>query len=244
MFALLMMLLIPQEAPGLPEIRIASVKADYYVITAPDFPASELRAFEDEGAARAAKLCKGKRLVWGDASFRRSGTDSGRVTGYRREFFCSVDDLTKFPPAPADWRATPADDSAARATFTGFYGDVDGGRLDAAYARFEAGAIPDQAGWSADASNLLKRLGPGSRRVTRVRWMVNPPGGGHPGVFAIVLFEGDYATTHYYCGMLAMYRRAPGKYEIVREDRSVFFKRGEHVTPEQLDELKARECPR
>lgn len=244
MLALLLMLAMPQKAPGLPEITITRTSPDHYVVTAPNFAATELKAFEAETMARAAKLCKGMRLVWGDNSFRRGGPEGGIVVDYRREFFCSVDDLAKFPPAPADWRATPADESDARAAFTGFYDDVDAGRFDAAYARFEDGVIPDREGWADDERTLVARLGAGARRVTRVRWMVNPPGGAHPGVFAIVLFQGDHANTHYYCGMIAMYRRAPGRYDIVREDRSVFFDRGEKFSPGEIEDLKASECPR
>ena len=153
-----------------------------------------------------------------------------------------VPDQYAHQPAPADWKASAADETDVRRAFHDYYTKRDQGAFQAAIAAFRQTARPESATWPEEMRAFTKKLGPGTRRVVAVTWYVNPPSAEQPGVYAALDFVGDYPAVHFYCGYLVFYRVAPGAYEIAREEQNIFHRSDTDANPDHLAQMRAAAC--
>jgi hypothetical protein len=230
----------------MPKIAIEQT-ADGYIAKVAEFDASIQVDVDAEIARRAADICKGKQVRWGKFSSlaklgKIPGSEPAPVTGYVHEFSCVPIEQATYEPAPADWKPSASDETDARTFFQTYYARRDSGEFGAALNMFASSMRSEPAKWSDEMRGFNASLGAGKRRVTGVTWYVNPEQSEHPGIYAAVDFVGDYAKAYFYCGYLALYRRGPGDYEIVREEQNRFMRADSQTEPEQLAQMRATMC--
>jgi hypothetical protein len=244
---LIVALLSVLAAVGPPQVSVKKTGDDNYRAEATTFEASEASAITSAIADRADKVCAGKQVKWGKFG---STTNLGKnpastppsIGKYFHEFRCVEADQRTYPPAPDGWTASAADEVDVRHAFESYYGNRDRGEMEAALAMFAPGVNSDPVASAVAMREFNKQLGPGQRRVVAVTWYVNPPTAGHPGVYAAVDFVGEYASAHFYCGFLGLYRRAPGSYEITQEEQNIFHRGKEAADPAQVAQMRAAAC--
>lgn len=235
-----------QAIAALPQITVKPLENGYRAEAA-TFDFWQNSAVFAEIERRAAELCHGKEVKWGNfASMTALGKDPGttppKMSGYFQEFSCSQRDRRSYPPAPADWKPSPSDEADARRIFQTYYVRRDRGDFQAAFAMFKEDVLGDPSGWAEQMRTTNAKLGSGNRRVTGVTWYVNPQGADHPGVYAAVDFTGEFPSVHVYCGYLMLYRIGPGSYEITREEQNFFERGDEEANPEHLAQMRAASC--
>ena len=230
----------------LPDIQIQQT-ADGYLAKVGTFDARQLAEVDAEIDRRAAVLCGVRQIHWGDFSSKtRIGKnpreEPAPVTGYSKQFSCVDAVQANYPAAPPDWKASRADETDAVAVLNAYYAKRDRGDFAGAYAMFQPGVLDNFASWSAQEAAANKKLGKGNRHVTAVTWYVNPDGAPHPGVYVAIDFVGDFQSTYFYCGYLALYRRGPGSYEITREEQNMFTHGDGNPDPAQLEQMRGAMC--
>ncbi len=240
------LLLSMQSVAGLPQVSLQS-SGDHHAIEVAEFDQSLAPIVESEVARRAGEICSGRAVAWGKFRFDQNlGKDPGaepvKVSAYRREFRCTGESQTSFDAAPADWKASASDEADVRRFFDSYYGRRDSGDMKGALAMFRPGMPEDPDSWTMGIREFNKQLGEGRRRVSAITWYVNPEAADRPGIYAAVDFVGDYQTAHFYCGYIGLYRKAPGAYEIVREEQNQFMKGLEPPDGQQLAQMRASVC--
>ena len=233
-------------AATLPEIQIEQTTHGYVAKIA-TFDVRQQAEVDAEIDRRAASLCGVRQVHWGDFSSRTKIGKNPRlepapVAGYFKEFSCVNAEQASYPAAPADWTANSADESDAVAVLNAYYAKRDRGDFASAFAMFQPGVLENLESWSTQEAATNKKLGKGSRRVTGVTWYVNPDGAPHPGVYVAIDFVGNFPSTYFYCGYLALYRRGPGSYEITREEQNMFTHGDGKPDPAQLEQMRAAMC--
>jgi len=231
---------------ALPAITIDQ-NAKGYLAKIGTFDARQQAAVDAEIDRRAASLCGNRDVHWGEFRSltkigKNPGVEPAPVTGYTKEFSCVAREQASYPAAPADWKASSADEQEAVATLNSYYAKRDRGDFAGAFAMFQSGVLGDLASWSAQEAAENKKLGTGTRRVTGVTWYVNPDGAPHRGIYVAIDFVGDFPSTYFYCGYLALYRRGPGSYEITREEQNMFRHGDGKPDPAQLKQMRATMC--
>jgi hypothetical protein len=224
-----------------PSVTIKA-KGAGYVATVDTFHVSDESAVGTEIDRQAAQLCAGKAVRWGKfgsvANLDRNRPEASQITGYYKEFECIDEKPAAFAAAPTDWQPSAEDQSEVRAFFERYYAKRDGGDFAAAAAMFS----PAQGTTAMDLERTAEKLGPGSRRITKVTWYINPEGADRPGVFAALDFVGQYQTLHLYCGYLVLYRLRQGSYEIVREEQNKFAKNEHSPNAAELAAMRSAVC--
>lgn len=215
-----------------------------FIAVAPPFTLAEEADVETEVGRRAIELCAGKNVRWGKfgstAKIDHKSEEASKVEDYYREFSCVTPDPRVHSAAPDDWKATPADEEAARAAFHLYYSRRDSGDFLGAAAMFDpAQGLTLSA---AEQRAFNKRLGSGRREVIRTTWYVNPDGAAHPGVFVALDFIGRYRSMHFYCGYLVLYRLGPGSYEIVREEQNSYQRTEPEPDPAEVTAMRSSLC--
>jgi len=218
-----------------------------YVAKIATFDARQQAEVDAEVARRAASLCGDRDVHWGEFSSvakigKNPRVEPAPVTGYTKEFSCVVRSQASYPAAPAEWKASSADEKQAVAVLNSYYAKRDRGDFAGAFEMFQHGVLGDLASWSAEEATTNKKIGKGTRRVTGVTWYVNPDGAPHPGIYVAIDFVGDFPSTYFYCGYLALYRRGPGSYEITREEQNMFRHGDGKPDPAQLKQMRATMC--
>ena len=196
---------------------------------------------------RAAQLCGVKNIRWGEF---RSVTKLGKnptaepapVTGYAKEFSCVAPQVMSYARVPEDWTASSADVNDALRFFEKYYARRDHGDFAGAFTMFSPGTVSDFPSWSKNTASDNKKLGAGTRRVTGVTWDLNPSDAPHPGAYVSIDFVGDFPSTYFYCGYLALYRRGPGAYEVVHEEQNMFAHGDNKADPAQVAQMRADMC--
>jgi hypothetical protein len=231
---------------ALPTITIDQT-TEGYVAKIATFDVRQQAEVDAEIDRRAASVCADRDIYWGKF---RSLTKIGKnpraepapVTGYIKQFSCVAREQASYPAPPSDWKATSADERDAVAVLNSYYARRDRGDFMGALAMFEPGVLGDLASWSAEQAATNKKIGKGSRRVTGVTWYVNPDTAPHPGIYVAIDFVGDFPSTYFYCGYLALYRRGPGSYEITREEQNMFTHGDGNPDPAQLEQMRGAMC--
>jgi hypothetical protein len=234
-------------AAGLTQISVMKTGQNNYRIEVATFEAPDGSAVASAIAQRADELCAGKEVKWGKFSStanlgKNPGSMPPSIEGYFQEFSCVQADQRSYQPAPDGWTATAADEADVRDVFESYYRKRDRGDMEAALAMFASGVNSDPLASAAAMREFNRQLGPGKRRVVAVTWYVNPTTAQHAGIYAAVDFVGEYATAHFYCGFLGLYRRAPGSYEITREEQNIFHRGKDAADPAQVAQMRAAAC--
>jgi hypothetical protein len=240
------LLLFSAAVSALPDIVVAPGPRGFIARVA-TFDARQQVAVDAEIDRRAAAMCKGSQVRWGQFSStatlgKQPGTERVPMRGYTREFSCVLPQTASYAPAPADWKPSAADFSDALAVFNGYYAKRDSGDFAGAMRLFAPDMLGDPPNWSAEMSATNKKLGAGTRRVTGVSWYVNPDGAPHPGVYVAIDFIGEFPQAYFYCGYVALYRRGAGSYEITREEQNMFTHGDGTVDQSQIDQMRAGMC--
>lgn len=239
-------LVAAQAVAGLPQISLQATD-NGFAIEVSEFDQTQAEAVEAEVGRRAAETCASQTVEWGKFRFDESlgknlGAEPAKVNAYRREFRCANAAQANFVAAPADWTATAADEADVRTFFETYYARRDADDPRGALAMFRTGMPEDPEEWAKQNRDQIKRLGKGQRRIAAVTWYVNPEAADRPGIYAAIDFTGDYPSVHFYCGYIGLYRKAPGSYEIVREEQNLFEQNQETPDPEQLAQMRAALC--
>jgi len=233
-------------AAAIPLISIK--KTDHgYVANVADFDIRQQAEVDAEIERRAAEKCQGKQTRWGEfRSVAKIGknpsVEPAPVSGYTKQFSCVEADPASYPAAPADWRATSADEKSAIAFFERYYAKRDSGDFAAAFAMFQPDAVTDRANWSAEAAAQNKKIGTGTRQVTGITWYVNPEAAPHPGIYVAIDFAGAFPLTYFYCGYMVLYRRGPDSYAITREEQNLFTHGDGTADSTQIEQMRASMC--
>src|SRR5262245_44715393 len=137
--SLLLALLV--QATPLPAMKVVPGDGNELVVQVDPFEERRLEEIKD-GVARTMTATCGKRPIgWGHVSYKgstvRDGSRPTMVEEYRQSFRCLELDLTKYPHAPADWKATAADETAASKAVASYFEARDSGALDRAFAMLE-----------------------------------------------------------------------------------------------------------
>lgn len=233
-----------QTAAAVPPVTVMP-KGDGFRAEAATFNFGQSAAVHAEIERRASELCAGEEVKWGEfGSLAELGKNPGstppKISGYYQEFRCIVSETLTHVELPNDWKPTAADESDVRRILETYYAARDAGQFDAAAAMFEPGV---QEGRSIEHQHEFNRkLGPGKRRIAAVTWYVNRPDAPRPGAYAALDFVGDYPNLHVYCGYLMLYRRGPGKYEIIREEQSIFERGDTTADMNQVAAMRSASC--
>ena len=243
---LFILLAILQAAADLPAMKYSRSGEDH-VVKVEAFDSALGPAVEADIARRALDLCAGKQIRWGKFAFdenlgRVPGAVPSLVKSYRREFSCIAADTRIYAAAPADWIASPGDETNVRTVFAAYYGKRDSGDFAGALDMMRPETRSDPANWVNRMRQFNKQLGNGNRRLTKVTWYVNPEASDRPGVYAALDFIGTYQGVHLYCGYIVLYRLGEANYEIVREEQNTFNRGAEEPNPGHLAALRAATC--
>lgn len=238
--------LIAAVSSGPPAVTIAPT-ANGFIAEVPTFDGRYQDQIDAEIDKRAAEICKGKTVRWGEfRSDIRIGKPTDpeppRVSGFSRAFSCTTPIDRNFAAAPADWKPTPADEADVRRVFQTYYARRDAGDFRAARAMFSPETVAGDSSWPKQMAEFNEQVGTGTRRIARLTWYVNPDSAPHPGVYVAVDFVGAFPRTHFYCGYVVLFRAAPGTYEITREEQNRFDRNDEVVDPDQLAQMRAATC--
>jgi hypothetical protein len=165
-------------ASPLPSVTVEQTKKGY-VAKAATFDLRQQAEVETEIARRAAELCKGKEIRWGEFNSvaklgKTPGAEPAPVSGYSHEFSCISAQQATYEPAPADWKASAADEADVRAFFASYYTRRDKGDFPAALGMFASDMIGDRVKLAEEMAAFNTKIGSGTRRVTGVTWYVNP----------------------------------------------------------------------
>ena len=231
---------------ALPAITIDQT-AKGYVAKIATFDIRQQAEVDAEINRQAASLCGDRDIHWGEfRSLAKIGknprAEPALVTGYTKEFSCVAREQASYPAAPADWKASSADEQEAVAVLNSYYAKRDRGDFAGSFAMFQPGVLGDLVSWSAQEAVTNKKIGTGTRRVTGVTWYVNPDAAPHPGIYVAIDFVGDFPSTYFYCGYLALYRRGPGSYEITREEQNMFTHGDGKPDPTQVQQMRSAMC--
>jgi hypothetical protein len=243
---LVALLLASAAPPGLPKIDVTPNQGGYRAKVA-DFDGTLLDRVDSEIARRAAELCAGKSIRWGEfrsqtALGRQPGAKPPRISGYVRGFSCTQPKQRVYEPAPADWKPSAADLADVQQIFKTYYARRDGGDFSSAFKLFAPGVIGNADSWAAEMRHFNKQIRHGKRRITAISWELNPEAAAHPGVYVAIDFIGNFPTTHFYCGYLGLYRRGPGAYEIVHEEQNQFARGDGTADLAQVAQMRAAMC--
>lgn len=242
----LFFLAVLQTAADLPAMKYSKVGEDHIFVLEP-FDQSLGSVVEGEIARRAASICAGKTIRWGEFKFDQNlgkdpVADPSRVESYRREFSCVAADSRTYLAVPVEWTASIKDEADVRAFFSTYYTKRDGGDFPGAQAMMRPETRSELVAWGDQMRQLNKQLGKGNRRLTKVTWYVNPEGADRPGAYAALDFIGSYTGTHVYCGYIVLYRLGPASYEIVREEQNSFNRSAEAPNPDHLAAMRTAVC--
>lgn len=194
-------------------------------------------------AMRAIEACRGRYPQLGRYSFEgSSGAEAGatRFT-YRGEVTCLDAPPPPPPGAPVEdgWRASAADEAAARAMTMAYFAAIDRGDV----AAWEAMMAQSYRGTATTAERRARNAAfrrdagtPGIHRVVRTTWYVNPPGV-PPGAYVAVDFDRAYSGFNVSCGYVAWHRQADGSLQLVREEMGNDRRAGD-LAPERRAEIR------
>lgn len=218
MFAFALALLL-QSAP-LPDIRVEKTADGGYLMTVGTFAIADADAVNAQLDVIVKQKCGALTPRWGKYTMERvpagtRGMTADSFVNYRQAFSCVDPATDPHQPAPANWKASPADDADARAFTLRYLAAMDRSDSEAVRAMY----IPTLVA-STPAEELRATVNkfhgisdPRSRQVTAVHWWINPDFGPFPGLFVAVSFNGPQ-----HCGVLLLYRSGPGKYALTRQE--------------------------
>lgn len=243
MYRLLILAAATSSAP--PSITV-SPTGNGYIATVEPFDGRHQDQIDAEIDKRAAELCQGKTVRWGEFRSdvrigKQPSVEPAKVSGFSRAFSCVTPIERNFAAAPADWKPSVADEADVRQVFQTYYKRRDAGDFQGAKAMFAPEAVAMDSNWPEQMTKFHQAIGPGTRRITGVTWYVNPESAPHPGVYVAVDFIGEFARAHFYCGYVVLFRTAAG-YEITREEQNHFARGSEAADPVQLAQMRAAMC--
>lgn len=246
MFLLLIGVALAVPPASDPALNITHANGSY-TATAASFPSPLLSQLEAVVSMRATATCREKQVDWGKFSFTenrsdRPGAAVGTIEGYRRNFRCIPAKVVLFEPAPADWKASVADEADVRRFFHDYYAVRDAGAIEAALAKFGPDVVRERKEWANEVVAGNAARGRGTRRVSAVTWYVNPAQAAHPGVFAAIDFVGNYPSMHMYCGYVGLWRRGPADYWIIHEEQNQHARSTDPGGAAQIAQMRAAMC--
>jgi hypothetical protein len=217
------------QADPLPGILLKPSPDGGTFVVAP-FPVEQLNAVVAELGRRGAAHCGSKTLRWGryDSAQQHvteaSGESGLRYGRYDQQFSCYDPANDPFPPAPADWVATEADNAAAMDFARRHLAALARGDVAALGTNWEplVGLTPGEL--TIQAADFRVRSGGKTFKLARPRWLSNLASAAHPGIYAYVAFHAPHA-----CGYLVLYRARPATYQVSRQEVH-----GAPVPPEDL----------
>jgi hypothetical protein len=238
---LTLLALVAQTAPAIETNRTADGR---YQLTVAPFAEARLDEVNEAVAAKAAATCGAQSVRWGSMRYtgqvNAGGARPSGIGGYVRDFEC-VADVSAFAPAPADWKPSSRDEADARRATEQFYAAIDAGAPDRAAAMYESGAIRSDASWLTDLRTMTAQIGKGTRRITGSRWVPNPRGAPHPGVYVRLTFVGSFPGAPVYCGSINFYRQGPGEYRVVG-DQEHYLSASDRPDARRIAEYRANYC--
>ncbi|THD36569.1 MAG: hypothetical protein E7773_06030 [Sphingomonas sp.] len=204
-----------------PTMTITPVPGKGYSISIESFPAKDKPQVSARMIEKGIAKCGALKPRWGRFSFKTgypNGAAGGAwVIGYRQALTCYDPANDPFKPAPADWIASEADAKEATAFANGYLDRFQTGDVRAV-TMFEPMLEMTITEWVGQPNHVKGRLGRGTRRLAGPIWRLNPTEAAHPGAYAMFGFLGQYSGMRAYCGMLMVYRVAPGQYQITAEN--------------------------
>lgn len=234
------------EAAAMPAIKIVPGTGNELIAEVAPFEERLLSEVHDAAANAMTAACKGRPIGWGSVRFSGQVSPGASkptmVVGYRQTFRCLDLDPAHYPHAPANWKASVADEDTAVRVFRTYFDARDAGALERAFAMLEPSSQGDRAQWRSSqqlAQTLL--AGKGTRSVTGLRWFLDPPEAPFPGIFARVTFEGRFPGAAVYCGSMVLYRAGPDSYLLGGVRESILPLR-DNPTAERAAEFRNRFC--
>jgi hypothetical protein len=243
---MMMLTLLLGVQDALPRITVTKIDESRYLLDVVSYPVSQRQGVDNEFVRLARETCGERQPAWGVLQTKGPIVDEDvpTYTLYRREFQCLDRDTTVYPKAPANWGPTPRDDAEARAYFKLYFDRLAEGDLEGAYAMYDPRSVPNRDDWLVNQRRAMKAVGPGRVTITAIRWERNPPDERHAGIFATIIFDGDYPAADAVCGLISVYRRGPGDYVMIGQEFNFLLKGGNPLSPDEVAATKAERCPR
>lgn len=198
--------------------------------------------------SRAAQLCGG--LYPQLLRYRFSGDEALAPAGGRSSRFEVVQQFACLdappPPAagapvPSDWQPTAEDERQVRTLTEQYFLAVDVGDASRVH-QFWSASQREETSLETRASELAdfrRQAGaPGTHRIAKMTWYVNPQGAPRPGVYVAVDYERDYARFALNCGYLIWFMEGAGHFVLTREETSVLARDDVGPSPNAPSELR------
>jgi hypothetical protein len=224
-----------------------ALAADELVLTIPVSP--ETPEGQRLIAVRAVEHCAGRYPRLGQYRFVGNETiapDGTRQSSFevRQELQCAEAPSARstVPAAPADWRASPADEREIRNLTQAYFSLVDGGAVTQVRefcAPSRQRADEPEACVSRIEGFRRESGAPGQHRLVAVTWYVNPEGAPTPGIYVAVDYERSYEKLLLNCGYVVWFRDSAGKYVLVREESGTLRREDSDGSPEFVAQARS-----
>jgi hypothetical protein len=182
-------------------------------------PQADAKAALDRMQATGQARCGKLKARWGrftyDTGFLSDGSQT--IKNYRQRFTCYDPATDPYKPAPAGWTASAKDNADAAAFALRYMAAFENADAKAGVPMMEPIADIDAATWLKQPVALRGMFAGGTRKFGQPEWKLNPEGAMHPGAYAQILFLGDYPQLQTHCGVLLLYRDAPGVYHVSQQ---------------------------
>jgi hypothetical protein len=125
--------------------------------------------------------------------------------------------------APDGWKPSADDQAAVESQRYRYLNAKDAGDFTTAYAMFSDAMkeATHQDTWQKGADAFNASAGQVlSRRVLKITWYKDPPSAPAPGIYAAADYTGEFGNVPIYCGYVAWYRGADGRYRVIHEEQN------------------------
>lgn len=221
-FAVMLAVVAP-AAQTLPVVHQETGTNGKQVLRVDPFPESQSQEVQTKLDGLAKARCGRLTLRWGRFNYdTRAGTandpDARQIINYRQEFRCIDPATDPYKPAPPGWTASAADNAAALAYARRYMAAVDALNVDSGLSMMETEVEATREEWLKLPQALKQSAGAGSRTFAEPRWLLDPEGAGHPGIYATITFRGTYSGLYNHCGYLMLYRDGAGHYKVSQQN--------------------------
>lgn len=221
-FAMMLAAAVP-AAQTLPAVHQEGGVNGKQVLRVDPFAESQAEEVQAKLNTLAKARCGRLTLRWGRFNYdTRAGTandpDARQIINYRQEYRCIDPATDPYKPAPPGWTASAADNAAALAYARRYMTAVDALDVDAGLSMMEAEVEATREEWLKLPQALKASAGTGSRTFGAPRWLLDPDGASHPGIYATVTFRGTYTGLYNHCGYLMLYRDTAGHFRVAQQN--------------------------
>ena len=207
---------------GQPEIKVAPVPGKGFVASVAVIDTDQYDATINRIKVLAAQRCGALKVRFGRYFFdNQIDVDRGVtvIKDFRQNFSCFDPATDPYKPVPADWKASPAEITAATTLAKRFVDNLDSGNGTVLVSMMDPALEATAAEMKrfSDESKM-HQTGPGEFTVRLDGWLNNPEDAAYPGAYAFFAVISSHPGVAGTCGGLLLYRERTGVYKISQYD--------------------------